>query len=113
MARPPKHTDADKPANVSLRIPRDLYDQVQHNAQMRRTTLTALVIEGLRLCLETPADPRDIIASRDNTAMQELEQLIDERIALALAKQASAPLALPMSSRLLLPHDENITAMQQ
>ena len=64
MARPPKYaTEHDKPVNISLRIPRDLYDQAQHRAQMRQTTLTELVLEGLRWRVETPTDPRDIVAS--------------------------------------------------
>jgi hypothetical protein len=62
MARPPKYeSEAEKPVNVSLRLPRDLYDQAQHHARRRRTTLTALMVEGLRMRLEASTDPRDII----------------------------------------------------
>ena len=59
----------EKPATVSLRIPRDLYEQAQRYVGMRRPmTLTDLLLDGLRLRLETPADPRDMILSDDNTA---------------------------------------------
>jgi hypothetical protein len=45
MARPPKYTsDEAKPVGLSLRLPRDLYDQVQQHAKRRQTTLTELVL---------------------------------------------------------------------
>lgn len=111
MARPPKYTDTDKPVSVSLRIPRQLYDQAQHHAHMRRTTLTALIVEGLRMRLETPLDPRDIVASRDDTVMQELQQMIDARIHAALAVQAILT-PTPAQSTPRLSHGRNITAIQ-
>ena len=81
MARPLKYaTESDKPVSISLRIPRTLYEQAQQHAQRRRTTLTELVIEGLCWRLETPTDPRDVVASRDITVMQDLEQMIDARV---------------------------------
>ena len=73
--------------SVTLRIPRDLYDQAQHHAKMRQTTLTQLVIEGLQMRLETTTDPRDILASQDNTVMQELRQMITDEVQAALAAQ--------------------------
>ena len=88
MARPPKYaTEDEKPVSVTLRIPRDLYDQTQHLAKMRQTTLTELVLEGLRLRLETPTDPRDILASQDIAVMQELKQMIAAEVQAALAAQ--------------------------
>jgi hypothetical protein len=88
MARPPKYTsDEAKPVGLSLRLPRDLYDQVQHHAKMRQTTLTQLVIEGLQMRLETPTDPRDILATHDITVMQELRQMIADEVQAALAAQ--------------------------
>jgi hypothetical protein len=88
MARPPKYTsDEAKPVGLSLRLPRDLYDQAQHHAKMRETTLTQVVIEGLQLRLDTPTDPRDIFVSHDNTAMQELRQMIADEVQAALAAQ--------------------------
>jgi hypothetical protein len=118
MARPPKYqSEAEKPVNVSLRLPRDLYDQAQHYVKMRRTTLTELMVEGLRMRLEAPTDPRDIIASQDITAMQELKQMIAEEVRAILAVQRlpiaeSAPetLAPPISIFL---HDKNNTVMQR
>src|SRR4029453_2025158 len=49
-------------------------------AQRRQTALTELGLEGVRLRLETPPDPRDILVLQDNTVMQELELMIDARI---------------------------------
>src|SRR5438477_341107 len=72
MARPPTyHTDAERPVTVSVRIPRALYAQAQQYVSMRRTTLTEVLLDGLRLRLETPADPRDVLVSQDNTVIQE------------------------------------------
>jgi hypothetical protein len=89
MARPPKYaTDEEKPVSVTFRIPRTLYDQAQQHARQRRTTLTELVCEGLQMRLETPTDPRDILATQDITVMQELEQMIDARVYAILAAQA-------------------------
>lgn len=118
MARPPKYeSEAEKPVNVSLRLPRDLYDQAHHHARMRRTTLTELIVEGLRMRLEASADPRDIIASQDITAMQELKQMIAAEVHAILAAQrppiaepapeTSAPPAPPFS------HGKNNTVMQK
>ena len=73
--------------SVTLRFPRDLYEQAQRHAQQRRTTLTELVLEGVRLRLETPIDPRDILVSQDNTVMQELRQMIADEVQAALAAQ--------------------------
>jgi hypothetical protein len=97
MARPPKYaSDDDKPVSVTLRIPRDLYDQAQHHAKRRQTTLTELVREGLQLRLETPTDPRDILASQDITVMHELRQMIATEVQAALTAQGlQAPAPAP------------------
>jgi hypothetical protein len=88
MARPPKYaTEDDKPVSVTFRIPRDLYDKAQQHAHMRQTTLTELVLDGLRWRLETPTDPRDILATQDSTVMQELRQMIADEVQAALAAQ--------------------------
>lgn len=89
MARPPKYaSEEDKPVSVTLRLPRDLYDQAQHHAKRRQTTLTELVREGLQMRLETPTDPRDILATQDITVMRELRQMIAEEVRAALATQS-------------------------
>jgi hypothetical protein len=88
MARPPKYaTEHDNPVSVTLRFPRDLYDQAQQHAKRRQTTLTELAREGLQLRLETPTDPRDILTTQDITVMQELRQMIAEEVQVALAAQ--------------------------
>jgi hypothetical protein len=86
MARPPKYaSEEDKPVSVTLRLPRDLYDQAQQHAKRRQTTLTELVREGLQMRLETPTDPRAILATQDSTVMQELRQMIADEVQAALA----------------------------
>jgi hypothetical protein len=88
-------SDAEKPVTVSLRLPRDVYEQAQRYVGMRRPmTLTDLLLDGLRLRLQTPADPRDIILSDDNTVMQELQEMVDAAVQKALAKGSTAPPAL-------------------
>ena len=86
--RPPVYQSKDeKPATVSLRIPRDLYKQAQKYVQQRSPmTLTELLLDGLRLRLETPADPRDIILSDDNTVMQELQEMIQTAVQAEIGK---------------------------
>ena len=77
MARPPMYqSDGEKPISVSLRIPKELYEQVQQKVHMRRMTLTEALLDGLRLWLVTPTDPRDILVSQDNTVMQEVQKMI-------------------------------------
>ena len=68
MARPPTyHSDDERPITVSVRIPRELYHQAKAYAVQRRTTITELLLDGLRLRLETPTDPRDIVVAQDTT----------------------------------------------
>lgn len=87
LGRPDKyHSDTERPVNVSLRIPRDLYEQVERYRRMHSLTLTELLLDGLRLRLETPADPRDIILSDDNTVMQELQEMIQTAVQAEIGK---------------------------
>ncbi len=124
MARPPTyHTDAEKPVTVSVRIPRALYAQAQQYVSMRRTTLTEVLLDGLRLRLETPADPRDVLVSQDNTVMQELQEMIRAAVHKEigtlsdfLGPQARAAGLLPTPAAAPVPelsHDDNITALQE
>src|SRR6266571_2682817 len=70
-------SDTEKPVTVSLRIPRDVYKQVERYVHMHPgMTLTEFMLDGIRLRLDTPADPRDIILSDDNTVMQEVQEMI-------------------------------------
>src|SRR6266496_2017791 len=86
--RPPVYQSKDeKPVTVSLRIPRDVYEQAQKYARMRHPmTLTDLLLDGLRLRLETPADPRDIILSDDNTVIRELQEMIQTAVQAEIGK---------------------------
>jgi hypothetical protein len=112
MARPPK-PDSEQLVSVSFRMPRDLYDEAQDRARLRRTTMTALLLEGLRLCLDTPIDPREVPASQSNTAMQELEQLIDARVYAILAReQQREPAPQPGQSMTGLSSDARKTVIQ-
>src|SRR2546426_769284 len=88
LGRPPVYqTKDEKPATVSLRIPRDLYEQAQRYVGMRLPmTLTDLLLDGLRLRLDTPADPRDIILSDDNTVIQELQGVIQAAVKAEIGK---------------------------
>jgi hypothetical protein len=80
---------------VSLRVPRDVYDQVQRYLKMHpRMTLTEFILDGIRLRLETPADPRDMILSDDNTVIRELQEMVDAAVQRALAREKTAPPAL-------------------
>src|SRR5258705_13905067 len=77
MARPPIYTaDAERPTTVSVRIPQELYAQAKQYVAMRRITLTELLLDGLRLRLDTPADPRDITVLQENTVIQDMQAMI-------------------------------------
>src|SRR5438874_6350730 len=77
MARPPTYqSDEEKPVAVSVRVPVELYAQAKAYAGQRRMSLTDSLLDGLRLRLETPADPRDVLVSQDTTVMQELQEMI-------------------------------------
>lgn len=85
MARPPTYqSDAERPITVSVRIPPDLYAQAKHYGSLRRMTFTELLLDGLRLRLDTPADPRDILVSQDNTVIQQLQEMVDAAVHHAL-----------------------------
>ncbi len=84
-------SDEEKPVTVSLRLPRDVYEQAQRYVRMRSPmTLTDLLLDGLRLRLETPADPRDIILSDDNTVIRELQDMIRAAVQAEMSKLSSA-----------------------
>jgi hypothetical protein len=114
MARPRTYTtDTEKPVSVSLRIPRPLYDEAQHLAHMRRTTLTELIVEGLRMRLDTPVDPRDILASQDITVTQELREMIAAEVHAALAAQAFSLATAPAQPAHAMAHDSNAVLQKQ
>ena len=85
-------SDTEKPVTVSVRLPRDVYDQVERYVKMRPgMTLTEFFLDGARLRLDTPADPRDIILSDDNTVIRELQEMVDAAVQKALARERPAP----------------------
>src|SRR5262249_1198106 len=85
-------TDEDRPVTVSLRIPKDLYNQMETYRRMHQQSITELLLDGLRMRLDTPADPRDLLMSDDNTVIQELEEMVDARVQAALARMGGAML---------------------
>jgi hypothetical protein len=85
-------SDTEKPVTVSVRLPRDLYDQVERYVKLRPgMTLTEFFLDGARLRLDTPADPRDLILSDDNTVIRELQEMVDAAVQKALARERPAP----------------------
>jgi len=70
-------SDTEKPVTVSVRLPRDVYDQVERYVKMHPgMTLAEFLLDGARLRLDTPADPRDLLLSDDNTVIQEIQAMI-------------------------------------
>jgi hypothetical protein len=97
-------SEDEKPVTISLRLPRDLYDQVDRYVKMRPgMTLTEFFLDGARLRLDIPADPRDIILSDDNTVIQELEAMVEAAVQRALAKERTTLPALATSTPALVP----------
>jgi len=84
-------------------------------------SLTDVLLDGLRLRLETPAGPRDIIVAQDNTVIQELHGMVDAAVEAALARERTrAPsrdmptlVAAPAAPIPDLSHDCNITVIQE
>jgi hypothetical protein len=71
---------------ISLRVPRDLEKQLKEYARIHRQSVTEVVIEGIQMRLETPADPRDIILSNDNTVIRELQDMIRTQVQAEIGK---------------------------
>jgi hypothetical protein len=49
-------------------------------------TLTEFVLDGIQLRLDTPADPRDLILSDDNTVIQEVQEMIRAAVQAEIGK---------------------------
>jgi hypothetical protein len=85
--RKPVYQSKDERAVViSLRVPRDLEKQLKEYARIHRQSVTEVVLEGIRMRLETPADPRDIILSDDNTVRHELQEMIRAQVQAEIGK---------------------------
>jgi hypothetical protein len=92
-------SEEEKPITVSLRLPRDLAEQAKQYVKMHHPmTLTDLLLDGLRLRLDTPADPRDLLLSDDNTVIRELQEMVDAAVQRALVRESTAPPALKTST---------------
>ena len=93
-------SDTEKPVTVSVRLPRELYDQVERYVKMHPgMTLAEFLLDGARLRLDTPADPRDLLLSDDNTVIQELEEMVEAVVQKVLARERTAPPALDTPPR--------------
>jgi hypothetical protein len=82
LGRPFTYASEDeRPLTLSFRIPRAVYAQVERYLKMHPgMTMTEFVLDGIRLRLDTPTDPRDIILSDDNTVIQELQEMIQAAV---------------------------------
>src|SRR6266581_2054739 len=64
-------SEDERPRTVSVRIPRELFQQLEARVNQRRTTMTEALLEAARLWLDTPADPRELLSSdSSNTVIQ-------------------------------------------
>jgi hypothetical protein len=88
-------SEEEKPVTVSLRIPRDLHEQLQQRMHLKRITLTEAIKDALEGWLEKPVDPRDIIVSDNNTVIPEvisvLQEMVEAAVQRALAKERTTP----------------------
>jgi hypothetical protein len=79
--------EEERPVTVSLRVPRDLYTQLQRYVHVRpQMTMTEFLLDAARLKLETPTDPRDVILSDDNTVIQEVQEMIRTAVQAEIGK---------------------------
>ena len=90
-----------RPVSLTVRVPAALYDRLTQYASMHRYSLTEVVLEGLEWRLDTPADPREHVASDEShtDVLQQLEArletIVDAKIAAALAQQPRETAAPP------------------
>jgi len=84
--KPLYQSEDEKPVMLSLRIPRDLEAKLKRYAEIHRQSITEVVIDGIQMRLETPTDPRDIILSKDNTVIQELQEMIQTAVQAEIGK---------------------------
>ena len=106
--RPPIYlAETERPVSISLRIPRNLHKQVQQQVHLRRMTLTDAILEGLRLWLETPADPRDgRVSDNSNTVMQHIQELVNAAVQAVLATGYGPPTHTPARVAAAMPTDD-------
>jgi hypothetical protein len=71
---------------ISLRVPRDMEKQLKEYARLHRQSVTEVVLEGIRMRLETPADPRDMILSDNNTVRHALQEMIRAQVQAEIGK---------------------------
>src|SRR6266699_4860456 len=89
-------SEDERPRTVSVRIPRELFQQLEARVNQRRTTMTEALLEGARLWLDTPADPREFLSSdSSNTVIPQLDELIEEAVERILAKRQVTPPTVP------------------
>lgn len=120
--KPLYQSEAERPVTLCVRVPRDVYEQVQNQMDMRRMTLTEAALDALRLWVKTPADPRDPNVSNNShtIVLQEFEARIDARLealeaALAtLQREALASTEASQPSPAPIPYDNsNIYVIQE
>jgi hypothetical protein len=106
--RKPLYQSPDEvPVSTSLRIPRALYDEAQQYVSQHRMTMTEFVLDAIRLRLDTPADPRDIILSdNSNTVMQHIQELVNAAVQAALASGYGPPMPAPATEVAAVPSDD-------
>jgi Arc/MetJ-type ribon-helix-helix transcriptional regulator len=113
-------SEDERPVTLSVRVPHALYAQVEARVTQRRTTRSEAILEAIRLWLETPADPRELLASDNgNTVMQEWKEMVKEEVERQLAQrpatQAPAPTVqaqAPAPTREDIPSDNGNTVIQ-
>jgi hypothetical protein len=107
-------TDEERPVTVSIRIPRDLYDRMEHYRKLHQQSITEIVLDGLKMRLDTPADPRDVILSDDNTVIREVQDMIQAAVQAEIGKLGDflnsspfRPTSQPGETVKELPHNDN------
>jgi len=113
-------SEDERPRTVSVRIPRELFQQLEARVNQRRTTMTEAILEAVRLWVETPADPRDLLPSdNSNTVIPQLEELVEAAVERYLAKrhatqdtEPTAPAPAPAPTRDEIPSYNSTTVIQ-
>src|SRR6266699_5197211 len=114
-------SEEERPRTVSVRIPRELYEPLEARVKQRRTTMSEALLEAIRLWLETPADPRDLLPSDDNnTVIPQLDELVEAAVERILAQRhatqapvPTAPAQAPAPPRDEIPSYNSTTVIQR
>jgi len=96
--KPLYQSDTERPVMLCVRVPRTLYDQVQHQADARRLTMTDATLDALRTWVGIEADPNGLL-SYDNSNTDVLQKVAAKIAALPQLEERIVTLETVLARR--------------